>query len=168
MLREGAEMKEDLNVRRAVVYGLARIQQPWSNDLLAKLQAEDDQWVVRNAASEVLEEHNKPDLRIPQRLPPPSESPWLIAFAGKKGEGISPDKPPIVLLLLALKSEVPEERLAALSYLRMMPFEGVFGALYQAMYGGEPELREAVFLTFSEMASRGVEVPDPVQFGVGY
>ena len=168
MLREGAVMKEDLNVRRAVVYGLARIQQPWSNDLLAKMQAEDDQWVVRNAASEVLEEQNKPNSRVPQRLHPPSESPWLIAFAGKKGEGISPDKQPIDLLLLALKSEVPEERLAALSYLRMMPVEGVFGALFHAMYGGEPELREAVFLTFSEMASRGFEVPDPVQFGVGY
>jgi len=46
--------------------------------------------------------------------------------------------------------------------------EGVFGALFQAMYGGEPSLREAVFQTLSEMAARGVEIPDPVQFGVGY
>jgi hypothetical protein len=50
----------------------------------------------------------------------------------------------------------------------MLTKEGVFGALYQAMYAGEPELREAVFQTISEMAARGVEVPDPVQFGVGY
>jgi hypothetical protein len=28
-------------------------------------------------------------------------------------------------------------------------------------------LREAVFQIFSEMAARGVEVPDPTQFGVG-
>jgi HEAT repeat protein len=167
MLREGAEMKEDLNVRRAVTYGLGRIQEPWVEELLTKLQTEDDQWVVRNSAQEVLEERRKPNPHIPRRLPPPSESPWLIAFAGKKGEGISPDKPPTDLLLLALKSEDPEERLASLSYLRMMPTEGVFGALYQAMYGGEPELREAVFRIFSEMASYGVDVPDPIQFGVG-
>jgi HEAT repeat protein len=167
MLREGAEMKDDLNVRRAVAYGLGRIHEPWAVELLVKLQNDDDQWVVRNSAQEVLEEQRKPNPHVPQRLPPPSESPWLIAFAGKKGEGISPDKPPTDLLLMALKSEDPDEQLASLSYLRMMPSEGVFGALYQAMYGGEPELREAVFQIFSEMASRGVEVPDPIQFGVG-
>jgi HEAT repeat protein len=167
MLREGAGMKDDLNVRRAVAYGLGRLHEPWADELLNKLQTEDDQWVVRNSAQEVLEDQRKPNPHIPQRLPPPSESPWLIAFAGKKGEGISPDKPPTDLLLMALKSDEPEEQMAALSYLRLMPSEGVFGALYQAMYGGEPDLREAVFRTFSEMASRGVEVPDPIQFGVG-
>jgi HEAT repeat protein len=168
MLREGAEMKEDLNVRRAVVYGLGRIHEPWAEELLNKLQIDDEQWVVRNSAQEVLEDHRKPNPHIPKRLPPPSESPWLIAFAGKMGEGVSPDKPPTDLLLLALKSDDPEERLASLEYLRMVPVEGVFGALYQALYGGEPELREAAFQAISEMASRGVEVPDPVQFGVGY
>lgn len=167
MLREGAEMKDDLNVRRAVAYGLGRIHEPWAEELLNKLQNEDGQWVVRNSAEEVLEEKRKPNPHIPKRLPPPSESPWLIAFAGKKGEGISPDKPPTDLLLLALRSDNPEDQLASLAYLRLMPTEGVFGALYHAMYGGEPELREAVFRIFSEMASRGVEVPDPAQFGVG-
>ncbi len=168
MLREGAEMKDDLDVRRAVAYGLGRVRQPWAEELLTKLQVEDDQWVVRNAATEMLENHRKPNKHIPNRLPPPSESPWLIAFAGKQGMGISPEKPPTDLLLMALKVDNPEERLASLSYLRMMPVEGVFGALYQAMYGGEPELREAVFQAVSEMAARGVDVPDPVQFGVGY
>jgi hypothetical protein len=167
MLKEGALMKEDLNVRRAVAYGLGRIYESWAEELLNKLQTEDDQWIVRNSAQEVLEERQKPNPHVPKRLPPPSESPWLVTFAGKKGEGISPDKPPTDLLLMALKSDDPEERLASLAYLRVMPMEGVFGALYQAMYGGEPELREAVFRIFSEMASTGVEVPDPIQFGVG-
>ena len=167
ILKEGAQIKDDLQVRRAVAFGLGRIKQPWSEEILTKLQTEDDQWIVRNAASEVLEEHRKADPHIPKRLPPPSESPWLIAFAGKKGEGISPDRPPTDLLLQALKSSDPEERLASLAYIRMMPSEGVFGALYQAMYGGERELREVVFQTLTEMASRGVELPNPIQFGVG-
>jgi hypothetical protein len=168
MLREGAEMKDELDVRRAVAYGLGRIHQPWAEELLNKLQVEDDQWVVRNAAMEMIEENRKPNRHIPKRLPPPSESPWLIAFAGKQGMGISPDVHPTELLLMALKSENPEEGLASLAYLRIMPVEGVFGALYQAMYGREPELREAVFQTISEMAARGVDIPDPLQFGVGY
>jgi len=45
--------------------------------------------------------------------------------------------------------------------------EGVFGALYQAMFSSETYLREAAYQTIAEMASRGVELPDPVQFGFG-
>jgi hypothetical protein len=146
---------------------LGRINEPWAEEMLNNLQVLDDQWVVRNAALEVVEERQKPNPHIPKRLPPPSESPWLIAFAGKQGLGISPDKPPTDVLLLALKLGDEDERLASLSYLRMMPMEGVFGALFQAMYAGEPLLREGVYQTLTEMAARGVDMPDPAQFGVG-
>ncbi len=168
MLKEGAEMKDDLLVRRSAAFGLSRIPEPWAAELINHMETEDDQWAVRNAAMEVNENRQRPNPHIPQRLPPPTESPWIIAFAGKQGLGVSPDKPPTDLLLMALKSGTEEERLASLAYLRMIPVEGVFGALYQAMYGGEPVVREAVFQTLAEMAARGVDVPDPVQFGVGY
>lgn len=168
MLKEGAAMKEDLLVRRSVAYGLGRIPEPWAEELINRLETEDDQWAVRIAALEVKEGRQRPNPHIPQHLPPPAESPWIIAFAGKQGLGVSPDKPPIDLLLMALKSGTEEERLASLAYLRMLPVEGVFGALYEAMYGGESTVREAAFLTLTEMAARGVDIPDPVQFGVGY
>ena len=168
MLKEGSGMKEDLLVRRFSAYGLGRIPELWAEELINYLETEDDQWAVRNAAMEVNESRQRPDPHIPQRLPPPTESPWIIAFAGKQGLGVSPGQPPTDLLLMALKSGTEEERLASLSYLRMMPVEGVFGVLYQAMYGGESALRESVFQVVSEMAARGVDVPDPVQFGVGY
>jgi NACHT domain/HEAT repeats len=167
MLKEAGTMKEDLMVRRAAAYGLGRINEPWAVEMLNNLQLLDDQWIVKNAATEVIEERQKPDPHVPKRLPSPSESPWLIAFAGKQGMGILPDKPPTDVLLLALKSGEEDERLASLSYLRLLPNEGVFGALYQAMYGGNPTLRESVYQTLSEMAARGVTLPDPVQYGVG-
>lgn len=168
MLKEGAAMQDDLMVRRASVFGLGRIMEPWAFETVRQMETDDNQWAVRNAATEVMEGRRHPNPHIPQRLPPPTESAWIINFASKQGVGVSPDKPPVDLLLLALKSGTEEERLASLAYLRMMPVEGVFGALYQAMYGSEPTLREAVFQTLSEMAARGVPVPDPVQFGVGY
>jgi HEAT repeat protein len=168
MLKEAAIMKEDLLVRRSSAYGLGRIPEPWAEELLNQMETGDDQWAVRNAATEVIENRQQLNPHIPVRLPPPTESPWIIAFAGKQGQGVSPDKPPTDLLLMALKSGTDEERLASLAYLRMMPVEGVFGALFQAMYGGMPSLRETAFQAVSEMAARGVNVPDPVQFGVGY
>lgn len=168
LLREGAGLKEDLMVQRAAIYGLGRIPDAWAAELLTKLRVEEEQWVVRNSANEALEERTRPNLHIPKRLPPPTESPWLIAFAGKQGMGIAPDRPPTDLLLSALKSGSLEERVASTYYLRILPVEGVFGALFQAMYSGDLELREAVFQALYEMAARGVHVPDPIQFGVGY
>jgi HEAT repeat protein len=167
MLKEGANLKDDLMVRRASVYGLGRIRDQWADELLTRLQTEDDQWVVRNAAGEVLDSRQQPNAHIPKPLPPPTESPWMIAYAGKQGMGVTPDKPPTDLLLSALKSSVPEERLAALNYLRLYPTEGVIGALYNAMYSGDRELREAVFYVLSEIAAHGIQLPNPAQYGLG-
>jgi hypothetical protein len=108
-----------------------------------------------------MEERTKPNRSIPKRLPPPTESPWIIAFAGKMGIGVAPDKPPTDLLLAALKSDIHEERLASLQYLCILPSDGVFSALYEAMYGGDRDLREAAYYTVSEIAARGIQIPDP-------
>ncbi len=165
MLRDGVTMK-DILLRRAVVYGLARVDEPWATELLQKMRVEDDQWVVRNSASEVLESMNGAnDPRIPRPLKPPSESPWLIAFAGTQGVGISPGAPATDLLMNALKSPKDEERLAALAYLKQRPTDGIVKQIYGAMYGDDPELREAAYLTLWEIGSSGYKLPHPTQFG---
>ncbi|MBU2610648.1 MAG: HEAT repeat domain-containing protein [Chloroflexi bacterium] len=166
MLKEGATV-DDLLVRHAVVYGLGRVGQPWADELLAKMQVEDKEWIVRASATEVLENRQLARAYLPSPLPPPSESPWLIAFAGKQGMGISPDKPATDLLLMALKNGSEEERISSLAYLRQRPNEKVLSALYQGMYGGDAALREVIFQVLSELEASGVPLPDPRQFGVG-
>ena len=166
MLKEGITLA-DILLRRAVVYGLARVEEDWAVEALQHIQVEDDQWVVRNSASEVLESKNQVDPRVPRPLTTPSETPWLIEFAGKQGVGISPGSPATEILVAALKSDIEEERLAALPYLKRIPSEGVITNLYHAMYRDDPELREAIFLILCELAAGGVKLPVPEQFGLG-
>jgi HEAT repeat protein len=166
MLREGLTLT-DILLRRAVVYGLARVQEEWADEALQHIRVEDDQWVVRNSASEVLDSKSDLNPRVPQSLTRPSETPWLIEFAGKQGVGISPGSPATEILIAALKSEVEEERLAALPYLKRTPGEGVIQSMYHAMYRDDPEVREAVFLVLCELAAGGVKLPAPEQFGLG-
>jgi HEAT repeat protein len=166
MLKDGATLK-DILVRRAVVYGLARVDEPWALELLRTLQVEDDQWIVRTAATEVLDSMTPPiDPRVPRPLSPPSETPWLIEFAGKQGMGISPGVPATDILLKALKDGNAEERLAALNYLRHTPSEGVVRGLYHAIRSDDAELREAAYQAVWELASGGVAIPDPAQYGL--
>jgi HEAT repeat protein len=166
MLKDGAGMADNL-LRRAVVYGLGRVHQPWALELLEKARLEDEQWVVRNSANEVVEAENRAkDPRVPRPLRVPSETPWLITFAGTQGVGIAPHSPATDVLLAALKSTNAEERLAALEYLKHGPNEGVVKELYAAMFGTDAELREAAFLALWEIGASGYKLPDPTQFGL--
>ena len=165
MLKEGMTMS-DILLRRAVIYGLSRVEEDWAIAALENLRVQDDQWVVRNSASEVLDSKSGKDPRVPRRLTAPSKTPWLIEFASRQGVGISPGSQATDILLAALKSDNEEERLAALPYLKRMPTEGTITQLYHAMYQDDSELREAVFLVLCELAASGIKLPDPQQFGL--
>jgi HEAT repeat protein len=165
VLKEGMT-HTDILLRRAIAYGLGRLEDQWAIEALQKIQIEDEQWVVRNAATEVLDAKTNITSRAPRRLKAPSDSPWLVEFAGKQGVGISPGTPATDILLLALKSDDAETRLAALPYLKFVPSEGVVTQLYHAMYKDDPELREAAYHTLWEIGTSGIKLPDPTQLGL--
>lgn len=166
MLKEGATLT-DILVRRAVIHGLARVGQPWALETLQRIQVEDDQWAVRNLATQYLEQLQNIDTRVPRPLPAPSETPWVIAFAGKQKMGVPRGGPATDVLLSAFKQGDTEERLAALPYLKRVASEGIIGALYNAMYGEDPEVREASFQAVQEIGADGFKLPHPNQFGLG-
>jgi HEAT repeat protein len=166
MLKEGATLT-DIMLRRAVVHGLARVGQPWATETLQRMQVEDDQWAVRNLATQYLEQISNIDPRVPRKLTTPSEAPWLIAFAGKQGMGVPRGGPATDVLLSAFKLGETEERLAALPYLKRVANEGIIGALYSAMYGEDPEVREAAFYAIEEIGANGIKLPHPNQYGLG-
>lgn len=166
MLKDGITIN-DILLRRATVYGLGRIHEDWAVEMLQRAQIEDDQWVVRNAATEVLDAKANTQALAPTKLKPPHESPWLLEFAAKNGMGISPGVPATDILLLALKSEDPDARIASLPYLKFTPSEGVIAQIYDAMYKDDPELREYAYHTLWEVGASGVKLPDPSEFGLG-
>jgi HEAT repeat protein len=166
VLKEGATLA-DILVRRAVVHGLSRVGKPWAIETLQHMQVEDDQWAVRNLANQYLEQTQNIDPRVPRQLTTPSESPWLIEFAGKQKMGIPRGSPATDVLLNAFKQGDTEERLAALPYLKRVANEGIIGAIYNAMYGEDPEVREAAFYAIEEIGANGFQLPHPNQFGLG-
>jgi HEAT repeat protein len=166
VLKEGST-DEDLLVRRAVVYGLVRVNQPWASELLQKMQIEDGQWVVRSAATQAIEEMQGQNKHAPRPLPPLNETPWLISYAGKQGMGISPGKSAQNILRQALINGDLEERAAVLNYLAINPDPGVIPQLYEIIYGSKGSLKEAAYNALWHLAATGTELPDPTQFGLG-
>lgn len=166
ILKDGAD-SQDILVRRAIVFGLARLGASWAVEILQKMQVEDEQWVVRTAAAQALEGLNNPNPRIPHYLSPPAETPWVIEFAGRHGMGVTPGQSATDIFLLALKSEKPEEQFGAVNYLRFNTSEGVIAAFYALLFSDKHYIRDLIFNLLSEMAYNGIKMPDPHQYGLG-
>jgi HEAT repeat protein len=165
-LQEGAAI-DDLLVRHAIVFGLARINEPWAHQLLEKMAIEDGQWVVRNAAAQAIEDLKRINPHIPTAAPPLHELPWLIKFAAKSGAGVSPGKQAVDVLINALKDGDEYERMAALDYVRLYGTEDYIVQVYHILYGSQGELRETAFNTLWHLAATGITLPSPTQFGLG-
>jgi hypothetical protein len=164
-LRDGLSM-EDVMLRRAVVYGLARVQELWAVTLLQQAQMQDDHWIVRNAATAVLEQKTDVRRRLPRPLRPPSETDWLLKFAARKGMGIAPGSPATEILLQVVREGEEEERASALLYLRNASSDAVFSTLYQVLYDPASPLRESVYRLLWEMAWAGEKLPHPQKYGL--
>ncbi len=158
---------DDLLTRRAAVFGLLRVREPWTKELLEKMTVEDGQWVVRNAAANAVEELQNPNPYIPKPLPPAWESPWLIEFSAQHGQGVLPGDTPIETLLLALTSGTADDQVMALEYLKDHPVEKTFIELFKLYYGNQPEMQEVALRTLRYLTSCGVEMPSPQQYGYG-
>jgi HEAT repeat protein len=158
---------EDILVRRAAVFGLAQIREKWSYSLLEKAAVEENQWVVRNAAGQAVENLQKPLPNIPTPLTPPSETPWLLTFASKQGSGISAGQAAVGLIIQALKSETLEDRLSSMPYLINITDEEIVTTLYEYIFKDEEGiLREAALYWLWYMASCGVNLSLPQKYGI--
>ncbi|MCZ7553262.1 MAG: HEAT repeat domain-containing protein [Anaerolineales bacterium] len=165
-LKEASEL-EDARVRRAVVYGLGRVKQPWAVEILAKLAAEDKQWVVQDAANQVLQTIQNVHPRVPRPLPALPQTAWLIAFAGARGMGVAPGKPAYEMLRKAVQDGDEDQRVAAIYYLGWMADANAILPIYQIYFSSQGEVRETAYSALWNMAACGAALPPPSQFGLG-
>lgn len=165
MLRDAVE-HDNLLTRRAAVFGLARIPEPWVMDILEKVQVDDSQWVVRGAAAEAVERRRNPPWRVVTPVSEPAALPWLVAFAASQGLGVAPGRAALEMLRRALSTGKPEEKIAALEALAWMEAPELSYDIYQALASPEPALRDAAYETLWHLAASGAELPAPAQLGL--
>lgn len=158
ILQEGSEMN-DLQVRRAVVFGLKRIGKRWAFDILKKMSVDEKEWVVKDAALHAVESLSQENTTGIFPLKPPSETPWLLAFAGERGIGISPGKSANDLILMALKEGNEEQKLAALSYIKTKCEPIGIPQILNIFHNSHGELKESAFNTLWYLYLAGIEIP---------
>lgn len=157
MLKDASEM-DDLLVRRSAVFGLALIDQDWAKTVLKKLALEDKEWIVRSAATEIIEGEGEVHREIPQSVCPLHELPWLIEFAGERGLGIAPGSPAENLLLSALSEGTSTQQVAAMNTLQLHPNPAALPRIMELLEENRGIIQQAAFETLWFFAGEGVEI----------
>lgn len=164
-LQEASKLEHPA-VRRAAVYGLAKIKLPWAVEILRELAAQDKQWVVQDAANQALQSLENLHPRTPQPLPALAQTPWLIAFAAERGMGISPGKPALEMLYRAIRDGNEDQRVAAIYWTGLSGDPNAILPIYQAFFASQGEVRETAFNALWNLAAAGTPLPPPAQYGL--
>jgi HEAT repeat protein len=154
---------EDLQVRRAAVYGLATLKADWAVKILERVQIEEQQWFVRNAAVDALERLKEPKSVTPRPYPLPHTLGWLVAWAQSQGLAVPTGKAAIDVLNRALhEGDEPTKRAAAEALGRLGDAVAA-RELYTVIKDPAPLLRDAAFRALTQIAlASGQRMAAPV------
>jgi HEAT repeat protein len=160
LLRE-AITEEDVLVRRATIYGLARINEPWALGILEERQVEDEEWFVRDAAREAMERFETGTTqRVPAVFPLPEHMDWLVEWATELGESVPQGPQAIKMLIRVLQEGDDEARFAATDTLGKIGGWEAVKPLYAALSDPSPTVREAAYRSLTSISQAiGKELP---------
>jgi HEAT repeat protein len=144
LLKEAIK-EQDYMTRRAAVFGLQRVGEDWVKPLLQDAQIHDDQWLVRAAATTVIEEMQTPPDIAPHHRPGPEESEWLARWLADRDSNVSPGSAGISQLVRALQEGDEPTRLAAAEALAALGSAESVTPLYAALRDGHAEVRDAAY-----------------------
>ncbi|MBX3063364.1 MAG: HEAT repeat domain-containing protein [Anaerolineae bacterium] len=153
VLRE-AISANDMMLRHAAVYGLARVKAAWSVALLYRTLLEDEQWYVRNAANEAFTAADSPEKSSILKFPEADKLPWLVAWAAKRGDSVPQgDKARQVLIRTLQEGEAPVKAAAALT-LAQLGHVPALKPLYSALTDRDEHVRAAAHTALGLLQTR--------------
>lgn len=144
MLKDALEL-DNMLTRRAAVFGLGRVPEPWALEQLEKVQVDDGQWVVRGAASEAVERLKNPPWGLHAPARDLAEVAWLVAYAAREGLGVASGRPALEMTRRVLTNGTPEERLAALEAMAWSGSEEFNLEIAASLRSEDAHVRDAAF-----------------------
>ncbi len=157
MLRDAIEV-ENLLTRRAAVFGLARVPEPWALEILELVQVDDDQWVVRGAAAEAVERRRNPPWEVNPRVEEIAELPWLVEFAAREGMAVGPGPQALEMIRRAITKGTEEEQIAALEAISASDANELAIELRKTFFSSEAHIRDAAYEALWRIKAAGVEI----------
>jgi hypothetical protein len=141
----------DIEVRRAAVYGLSRVQTPWALAALYRAMIEDEQWYVRSAAEDAFMMAQSPEGDGPRAHPEADSLPWLVVWAADRGEGVPAGENARQVLVRALQEGQPVHKVVAAHTLGRLGHVSSIKPLYAALRDRDPDVRGAAYEALADI-----------------
>lgn len=153
VLREAIE-SDDLELRYAAVFGLARIRAAWAITQIYRTQLEDSEAYVRLAADQAFNLAENPDRGGIKRLPPIDQIEWLVEWMSERGESIPSGENAPIALLRSLQEGNREVRSAAARTLAEIGYVNGLKALYKALGDQDEAVRAEAYAALGKLQQR--------------
>jgi len=155
---------EEMMLRRAAVFGLRRVNTPWSLVSLYRTALEDDQWYVRSAAEQAFYDLQYGDAATGVHAYPAVESiPWLREWVALQGEDtIKEIQQPDEILLMALEERDPLVQRLAVANIGQLGLAAHINTIYTILGHQSPDVRDAAYRALGDLQSQiGQPLPSP-------
>jgi len=153
LLREAIE-SNDLELRYAAVFGLARIRAAWAIARIYRAQLEDPEAYVRIAAEQAFNLAENPDRGGIKCLPQIDQIEWLVAWMSERGESIPSGENAPIALLRSLQEGNREVRSAAARTLGEIGYVNGLKALYKALGDQDEAVRAEAYAALGMLQQR--------------
>jgi HEAT repeat protein len=140
-----AVVHQDMMVRRAGVYGLARIPATWALIGLYRAMIEDEQWYVRSAAEYTFARARDPHREGPRVLPTADQLGWLSKWATEMGLAVPEGEKAQQLVVRALQEAPPNIRVMAARSIGKLGLLMGIKPLYLALTDRNEQLRATAY-----------------------
>jgi HEAT repeat protein len=153
ILRE-AILAQEVEIRRAAVYGLGRVRAPWALTALYRAMMEDEQWAVRTVAQEAFAAAQSAEREGPRRHPEADALGWLIAWAAERGEGVPAGPNARQVLVRVLQEGQTASKTLAAHTLARLGHVAALKPLYAALRDRDPAVRGAAYAALAELQTQ--------------
>jgi HEAT repeat protein len=145
---------DDMNVRRASAFGLARIPATWALVALYRAMLEDPQWYVKSAAEMAFTHAREPRSSGPILYPEPTTYEWLRNWAASRGEAVPEGESGRQMLTRALLEAPENMRVEAARALGGLGYVPAIKTLYASLADQQAMVRAASYEALGRMGER--------------
>ncbi len=142
---------QDMMVRRAAVFGLARIGTPWALTDLYHQLLEDDQWYVRSAVEQVFAAARPETRETVTAHPPVEELAWVAEWLAERKLTLADGQDARQALLRILQGGDPVYRVASARTLGILGYLPAVNALYHTLADEHEAVRSASYAALADI-----------------
>jgi HEAT repeat protein len=154
---------ENIDVRRAAVFGIACIDAPWVVETLTRIQHTEVQWIVRSAAQDTLARLKDAEARAPRTYQPIEAQGWLVAWAAQNGLGVPSGQGALEVLRRALREGDELTQMAAADAYGRLGDPALTPDLYGLLHAPNAMLAQAAYRALAAIAAAAaVQLAAPV------